>query len=104
MSHFVHPLGVCESTQIGNGTRIWAFAHVLPGAHIGQDCNLCDHVFVENDVEIGDRVTVKSGVQLWNGMRIEDDVLVTKTGYRILSEKIPRERAAVEQWLAAARK
>jgi acetyltransferase-like isoleucine patch superfamily enzyme len=76
MSHFVHPLGLCESAQIGDGTRVWAFAHVLPGARIGQDCNLCDHVFVENDVEIGDRVTVKSGVQLWDGIRIEDDVFI----------------------------
>ena len=76
MNHFVHPQGLCESTQIGEGTRIWAFAHVLPGARIGRDCNLCDHVFVENDVEIGDRVTLKSGVQLWDGARIEDDVFV----------------------------
>ncbi len=58
MSHFVHPQGICESTQVGDGTRIWAFTHVLPGARIGTDCNLCDHVFVENDVVIGDRVTI----------------------------------------------
>jgi len=72
----VHPLGICESTSIGAGTHIWAFAHVLPGARIGSDCNICDHVFVENDVVIGDRVTVKSGVQLWDGVRLEDDVFV----------------------------
>jgi UDP-2-acetamido-3-amino-2,3-dideoxy-glucuronate N-acetyltransferase len=76
MSHFVHPQGICESTQVGDGTRIWAFTHVLPGARIGTDCNLCDHVFVENDVVIGDRVTIKSGVQLWDGVRLEDDVFV----------------------------
>ncbi len=76
MSHFVHPLGVCESTCIGTGTRVWAFAHVLPGARVGRDCNLCDHVFVENDVQIGDRVTVKSGVQLWDGTQIDDDVFI----------------------------
>ena len=55
---------------------IWAFAHVLPGARIGSDCNICDHVFVENDVVVGDRVTVKSGVQLWDGIRLADDVFV----------------------------
>jgi UDP-2-acetamido-3-amino-2,3-dideoxy-glucuronate N-acetyltransferase len=76
VSHFVHPLGICESTQVGDGTRVWAFAHVLPGARIGRDCNLCDHVFVENDVAVGDRVTVKSGVQLWDGLAIEDDVFI----------------------------
>jgi UDP-2-acetamido-3-amino-2,3-dideoxy-glucuronate N-acetyltransferase len=73
---FTHPNALCESTQVGDGTRIWAFAHVLPGARIGQDCNVCDHVFIENDVIVGDRVTLKCGVQLWDGIRLEDDVFV----------------------------
>lgn len=73
---FVHPNALCESSQVGDGTRVWAFAHVLPGARIGSDCNICDHVFVENDVVIGDRVTLKCGVQLWDGIRLEDDVFV----------------------------
>lgn len=76
MNYFVHPNGLCESASIGEGTRIWAFTHVLPGATIGQDCNICDHVFVENDVTVGDRVTVKCGVQLWDGVQIEDDVFI----------------------------
>jgi acetyltransferase-like isoleucine patch superfamily enzyme/dTDP-4-dehydrorhamnose 3,5-epimerase-like enzyme len=73
---FTHEKAICESEQIGEGTRVWAFAHVLPGARIGRDCNICDHVFVENDVIVGDRVTVKCGVQLWDGVRLEDDVFV----------------------------
>lgn len=73
---FVHPQAIVESTRIGKATRIWAFAHILPGAVIGEDCNLCDHVFIENDVVIGNRVTVKCGVQLWDGVRLEDDVFV----------------------------
>lgn len=73
---FVHPLGLCESTDVGRGTRIWAFAHVLPGAVIGSDCNICDHVFIEGAVTVGDRVTVKSGVQLWDGVSLGDDVFV----------------------------
>jgi len=73
---FVHSHAICESQNVGAGTRIWAFAHVLPKAHIGEDCNICDHVFIENDVVVGDRVTVKSGVQLWDGIRIENDVFV----------------------------
>jgi acetyltransferase-like isoleucine patch superfamily enzyme/dTDP-4-dehydrorhamnose 3,5-epimerase-like enzyme len=76
MSVFVHPQGLCESRSVGEGTRVWAFAHVLPGARIGRDCNICDHVFVENDVVVGDRVTVKCGVQLWDGLRIADDVFI----------------------------
>jgi UDP-3-O-[3-hydroxymyristoyl] glucosamine N-acyltransferase len=55
---FIHPNALVETDQIGDGTRIWAFAHVLPGATIGSDCNICDGVFVENDVVVGDRVTV----------------------------------------------
>ena len=73
---FVHPQALCESPHLGAGTRIWAFAHVLPWARIGADCNVCDHVFIENDVLVGDRVTIKCGVQLWDGVRLEDDVFV----------------------------
>jgi UDP-2-acetamido-3-amino-2,3-dideoxy-glucuronate N-acetyltransferase len=73
---FIHPQGLCESREVGEGTRIWAFAHVLPGARIGQDCNICDGVFIENDVIIGDGVTVKSGVQLWDGVRLGNRVFV----------------------------
>ncbi len=65
---FVHPQALCESPSVGANTRVWAFAHVLPGATIGEDCNICDHVFIENDVVIGDRVTIKCGVQLWDGL------------------------------------
>src|SRR5689334_22334619 len=74
---FIHPNAIVEpGAQIGDGTRIWAFAHVLPGAKLGENCNICDGVFIENDVVVGDRVTVKCGVQLWDGVRLEDDVFV----------------------------
>nr|WP_289941729.1 WxcM-like domain-containing protein [Microbacterium testaceum] len=73
---FVHEKGICESTTVGERTRVWAFSHVLPGAVIGEDVNINDHVFVENDVRIGDRVTLKSGVQVWDGIRLGDDVFV----------------------------
>jgi len=74
--YFVHEKALCESDNVGSGSRVWAFTHVLPGARIGQDCNICDHVFIENDVLIGDRVTVKCGVQVWDGITIEDDVFI----------------------------
>lgn len=76
MKYFVHSNGICESTNVGEGTRIWAFAHVLPGAKIGSGCNICDSVFIENDVVVGDNVTVKCGVQLWDGVTLEDNVFV----------------------------
>ena len=76
MTLFKHSHSLVESDQIGDDTRIWAFTHILPGARIGKNCNICDHVFIENDVIIGDRVTIKCGVQLWDGLRLEDDVMV----------------------------
>lgn len=91
MSHFVHPDARCESAHIGEGTRVWAFAHVLPGARIGRDCNLCDGVFVENDVIVGDRVTVKCGVQLWDGVRLHDDVFVGPNA-TFTNDPFPRSR------------
>lgn len=96
---FSHPQSLCESRRIGRGTRIWAFAHVLPGATIGADCNVCDHVFIENDVVVGDRVTIKSGVQLWDGVRLGDDVFVGPN-VTFSNDKYPRSRqyqARVEQ-------
>ena len=73
---FQHEKAIVESQQIGEGTRVWAMAHILEGAVIGRDCNICDHTFIENDVLVGDRVTVKCGVQLWDGTTLEDDVFV----------------------------
>ena len=73
---FIHPKAIVESQDIQQGTRIWAFAHVLEGAGIGKNCNICDHTFVEADVTVGDNVTVKCGVYLWDGIRIDSDVFI----------------------------
>lgn len=94
---FVHPQGICESSQVGSGTRIWAFAHVLPKAKIGTDCNICDHVFIENDVVIGDRVTIKCGVQLWDGIRIESDVFIGPN-VTFTNDKFPRSKQYPEKF------
>ena len=75
-SPFIHALADVQSAAIGANTRIWQFVVVLPGAKIGQDCNICSHCLIENDVEVGDRVTLKSGVQLWDGLRVGDDVFI----------------------------
>ena len=87
----VHPRGLCESETVGEGTRVWAFAHVMPGAVVGRDCNICDHTFIENDVIVGDRVTIKSGVQLWDGVRLEDDVFVGPNA-TFTNDPFPRSR------------
>ena len=88
----MHPNGIAESTAIGDGTRIWAFSHVLSGARIGSDCNICDHVFIENDVVVGDRVTIKSGVQLWDGVTLGNDVFVGPNA-TFSNDPFPRSKA-----------
>jgi UDP-2-acetamido-3-amino-2,3-dideoxy-glucuronate N-acetyltransferase len=90
---FVHPQALCESVTIGENTRICAFAHVLPGAAIGKDCNIFDHVFIENDVVIGDRVTIKCGVQLCDGLRVADDVFIGPN-VTFGNDNYPRSRQA----------
>ena len=72
----VHPLAMCESDAVGEGTRVWAFAHVMDGARVGARCNLGEGVFVERGVVIGDDVTVKNGVALYEGVTLGDEVFV----------------------------
>jgi acetyltransferase-like isoleucine patch superfamily enzyme len=96
-SYFRHPQALVESEQIGPGTRIWAFVHVLPGARIGAECNVCDHVFIENEVLLGDRVTVKSGVQIWDGVTIGDDVFIGPN-VTFTNDPAPRSRRRPDAW------
>ena len=99
MSKWVHPQAICETRKVGARTRIWAFAHILPGARIGADCNICDHTFIENDVVVGDRVTVKCGVQLWDGARIGDDVFIGPNA-TFSNDRFPRSRKQPKTFLA----
>ena len=95
---FTHPLADVHSPNIGADTRIWQFVVVLAGAEIGQDCNICSHCFIENDVVIGDRVTVKSGVQLWDGLRIGNDVFIgSNTSFA--NDRFPRSKRIPEKFL-----
>ncbi len=88
---FVHPSADVQTARIGAGTRIWQFVVVLAEARIGSDCNICAQCFVENDVEIGDRVTVKNGVSLWDGARIEDDVFIGPN-VTFANDRFPRSK------------
>ena len=74
--YFVHPSSIVESGDIGHGTTIWAFVHLLPGVKVGNNCNICDHCFAEDGVVIGDNVTLKCGIYLWSGTTLENDVFV----------------------------
>ncbi len=98
MNFFVHPLADVQAKHIGDNTRIWQFVIVLPGARIGTDANICSHCLVENDVIVGDRVTVKSGVQLWDGLRIGDDVFVGPN-VSFTNDRFPRSRQQPTKFL-----
>jgi len=76
VSAFIHPLSDVQSDDIGEGTRIWQFCVVCRGAKIGCGCNIASHCFIEGGAVIGDRVTVKCGVQVWDGITLEDGVFV----------------------------
>lgn len=76
MGVFIHNLADVQSSNIGDNSRIWQFVVVLPNAKIGSNCNICSHCFIENDVIVGDRATIKNGVQLWDGLRVGNDVFI----------------------------
>ncbi len=86
---FVHPAALVESSDVGGGTRIWAFAHVLHGARIGRACNIGDHCYVEGGAVLGDGVTLKNGVAVWDGVVLEDDAFVGPNAV-FTNEKVPR--------------
>lgn len=91
---FVHPNAlVDDGAKVGSGTRVWAFAHVVKGAVVGEDCNICDHAFIEGKVRLGNRVTLKSGVYLWNAVVAEDGAFIGPAAV-FVNDLRPRSRSA----------
>jgi len=87
----IHPTAEVYTTQIGEGTMIWQFVVILPEAVLGKDCNVNAHVLIENKVKIGDRVTIKPGVYLWDGLLVEDDVMIGPN-VTFTNDKYPRSK------------
>ena len=94
----IHDSAICETKNLGKGTNVRAFSHVMIGAVIGEDCDIFDHVFIENDVVIGSRVTIGSGVQLWDGLRVSDDVFIGPNA-TFTNDKNPRSKQRLEKSL-----
>ncbi|VGO12162.1 dTDP-3-amino-3,6-dideoxy-alpha-D-galactopyranose 3-N-acetyltransferase [Pontiella desulfatans] len=69
---YIHEKALVETETIGEGSRIWAFAHVMSGSSIGKDCNIGDHAFIESGVRIGNGVTIKNNVLVWKGVHVAD--------------------------------
>lgn len=72
----IHPLADCQCDKIPESTRIWQFCVIFPKATIGENCNICSHCLIENAAVIGNNCTIKCGVQIWDGIEIEDDVFI----------------------------
>lgn len=87
----INPLADVQSKKIGKDTRVWQYVVILEKAVIGDGCNICSHCFIENDVFIGDRVTIKCGVQVWDGITIKDDVFIGPN-VTFTNDKFPRSK------------
>lgn len=96
-NYFVHEKAIVDSSIIGKDTRIWGFCHVFPGAKIGENCNLCEHVSIENDVILGDNVTVKCHVFICDGVKIEDNVFIGP-GVSFINDTHPRSKQYPEEF------
>lgn len=94
----IHPTAEVQTKNIGLGSQVWQYSVVLAGAQIGSQCNINAFCFVENDVIIGDRVTIKCGVYLWDGIRIEDDVFVGPNT-TFTNDKFPRSKQRPESFV-----
>ncbi len=94
----IHDSAIVYSKNIGEKTHIWQFVVILEGAQIGKECNICSHCFIESDVVIGDRVTIKNGVQLWDGLRLSDDVFIGPN-VSFTNDRFPRSKQYPNQYL-----
>lgn len=72
----IHPLSDCKCKNIPESTNIWQYCVIFPNAQIGENCNICSHCLIENEVKIGNNCTIKCGVQLWDGIELEDNVMI----------------------------
>jgi UDP-2-acetamido-3-amino-2,3-dideoxy-glucuronate N-acetyltransferase len=98
---FIHPLAIVECDSIGEGTRIWAYAHVMRQCQIGRDCNLGEGVFVETSHPIGDHVVIKNGVAVWEKVCLEDRVFVGPSAV-FTNDRLPRAdprfKSGIDAW------
>lgn len=94
----IHPLSDVKSSDIGEGTRVWQYAVIFPHAKIGKNCNICAHTLIENEVIIGDDVTIKSGVYLWDGITVKDKVFIGPNA-TFTNDKHPRSKQYPQEYL-----
>lgn len=92
---FIHPTAVVDpGCQIGAGTKVWHFCHLMEGARIGPQCSLGQNVFVASGVVLGSRVKVQNNVSIYQGVQIEDDVFL---GPSMVFTNVRNPRSAVNR-------
>ena len=94
----IHPLADNQSELIGHDTRVWQYVVIMSGARVGSNCNICAHSLIESDVIIGNNVTIKSGVFLWDGTRIADDVFIGPNA-TFTNDPYPKSKLYPEKFL-----
>jgi UDP-2-acetamido-3-amino-2,3-dideoxy-glucuronate N-acetyltransferase len=96
----IHPISDVQTLNIGQDTEVWQYTVILPGAVIGNNCNINAHCFIENDVFIGNNVTIKCGVYIWDGIHIEDDVFIGPCA-TFINDKNPRSKKYQHKYIGA---
>ena len=91
----IHASSDVQTKYVGLNTKIWQYVVILPEAVIGDGCNICSHCFIENDVRIGNNVTIKCGVYIWDGIRIENNVFIGPN-VTFTNDKYPRSKQSFD--------
>jgi UDP-2-acetamido-3-amino-2,3-dideoxy-glucuronate N-acetyltransferase len=95
MSFFIHPSAIVdEGCQIGSGTKVWHFSHIMPGCEIGENCNIGQNVVVSPKVKLGNNVRVQNNVSIYEGVICEDDVFL---GPSMVFTNVINPRSAVSR-------
>ncbi|MBI1692436.1 MAG: N-acetyltransferase [Bacteroidetes bacterium] len=95
MEHYVHPSAIVdEGCEIGSGTKIWHFSHIMTGAKLGERCNIGQNVVVSPDVILGNNVKVQNNVSLYTGVICADDVFL---GPSCVFTNVTNPRSAVNR-------
>ena len=92
---YIHPSSVIdEGANIGNGTKIWHFSHLMPGSTVGENCIIGQNVFIDRNVSIGSGVKIQNNVSVYNGVRIENDVFL---GPSVVFTNVINPRSFIER-------
>lgn len=94
-SYYVHPTAIVdEGCEIGTGTKVWHFSHIMPGCKLGENCNIGQNVVISPDVILGKNVKVQNNVSLYTGVTCDDDVFL---GPSCVFTNVTNPRSAVNR-------